>query len=87
MRLELAGPDRPGIVRDLSTGLAERGVSIEDLHTEVVDGAAGAGHVFKVRALLFVPNAVTNEALGRALDALATEMKVDLALGEGVPRG
>lgn len=87
VRLELAGPDRPGIVRDLSTGLAERGVSIEDLHTEVVDGAAGAGHVFKVRALLFVPNAVTNEALGRALDALATEMKVDLALGEGVPRG
>ena len=86
VRLELAGPDRPGIVRDLSTSLAERGVSIEDLHTEVVDGAAGAGHVFKVRALLFVPNAVTNEALGRALDALATEMKVDLALGEGAAR-
>ena len=87
VRLELAGPDRPGIVRDLSTGLAERGVSIEDLHTEVVDGAAGAGHVFKVRALLFVPNAITNEALERALDALATEMKVDLALGEGAARG
>ncbi len=87
VRLELAGPDRPGIVRDLSTSLAERGVSIEDLHTEVVDGAAGAGHVFRVRALLFVPNAITNEALERALDALATEMKVDLALGEGAARG
>ena len=86
VRLELAGPDRPGIVRDLSTSLAERGVSIEDLHTEVVDGAAGAGHVFRVRALLFVPNAITNEALERALDALATEMKVDLALGEGAAR-
>ena len=82
VRLALAGPDRPGIVRDLSTSLAERGVSIEDLHTEVVDGATAAERVFEVRALLFVPDALSNEALAHALDALATEMKMDLALGE-----
>lgn len=82
IKLELAGPDRPGIVRDLSTSLAERGVSIEDLHTEVVDGPGAAEHVFKVRALLFVPNALSNDELQHALDALASEMKMDLALGE-----
>jgi glycine cleavage system regulatory protein/folate-dependent phosphoribosylglycinamide formyltransferase PurN len=37
--LELVGDDRPGIIRDLSRNLAERGVSIEELHTQVVSGA------------------------------------------------
>ena len=82
VKLELAGPDRPGIVRDLSASLAERGVSIEDLHTELVEGAEGAGGVFRVRALLFVPNALPVEELERALGALANGMKMDLALGE-----
>jgi glycine cleavage system regulatory protein len=63
VNLELSGVDRPGIVRDLSASLAERGVSIEDLHTEVVDGASPSEHVFRVRALLFVPDALSSEAL------------------------
>jgi glycine cleavage system regulatory protein/folate-dependent phosphoribosylglycinamide formyltransferase PurN len=82
VHLELSGVDRPGIVRDLSAALAERGVSIEDLHTEVVDGAHAAEHVFRVRAMLFVPEALTGEALREGLDALASEMKMDLALGD-----
>ena len=82
VKLELAGPDRPGIVRDLSTSLAERGVSIEDLHTEVVDGPGASEHQFRVRALLFVPNALANDELQRALETLASEMKMDLALGD-----
>ena len=82
VRLDLAGPDRPGIVRELSTGLANRGVSIEDLHTEVVDGARVGETEFHVRALLYVPNALTNEQLKGALDVLAGTMRMDLALGE-----
>ena len=80
--LELAGPDRPGIVRDLSRRLAERGVSIEDLHTEIVDGNGGAPHQFKVKALLVVPKALANDALRAELAALANELTMDIALGE-----
>jgi glycine cleavage system regulatory protein len=80
--LELAGADRPGIVRDLSRRLAERGVSIEDLHTEIVDGEGGAAHQFKVKALLVVPKALGNDALRTELAALANEMTLDIALGE-----
>jgi glycine cleavage system regulatory protein len=75
--LELEGPDRPGIVRDLSRSLADRGVSIEELHTEIVD-AADAGHTFRVKALLAVPAALANDELKRGLDALASEMVIDL---------
>jgi len=83
VRLELVGHDRPGIVRDLSGSLAQRGVSIEELHTEIVSAAMSAEHLFKVKALLAVPEALPNEELRRGLEALANEMMVDLALGEG----
>jgi glycine cleavage system regulatory protein/folate-dependent phosphoribosylglycinamide formyltransferase PurN len=85
VKLELVGQDRPGIVRDLSTNLAERGVSIQELHTEIVSAAMSAEHLFKVKAILVVPDALSNEALQSGLEALANEMMVDIALGEGDP--
>ncbi len=79
--LEFTGPDRPGIVRELSGLLAQRGVSIEELSTHIVDGAAGTPHMFSVKALLVVPESLANEELQRALDALAVEMRADIGLG------
>ena len=81
VKLELTGLDRPGIVRDLSRSLAERGVSIDDLHTEIISDGASAEHLFKVKALLVVPETLAAETLRGALDALANEMMVDIALG------
>ncbi|MFO1302756.1 MAG: ACT domain-containing protein [Burkholderiales bacterium] len=82
VRLEVVGHDRPGIVRDLSSALAQRGVSIEELHTEIVSGAMTAEHLFKVKAVLLVPKSVSNDDVRRSLEALANEMMVDVALGE-----
>lgn len=82
VKLELTGLDRPGIVRDLSRALAAHGVSIDDLHTEIVDGGAKPEHLFKVNALLVVPESLSNETLRDALAALAREMMVDIALGD-----
>jgi glycine cleavage system regulatory protein/methionyl-tRNA formyltransferase len=78
LRLELSGPDRPGIVRELSVGLAERGVSIEDLHTEI-NPVNGQSH-FKVRALLVVPQALSDDTLRKVLEGLASEMMMDIGL-------
>lgn len=78
--LELVAPDRPGILRDLSKHLAVQGVSIEDLDTEIVAAAAPGQHLFKVKALLVVPDSLSNEALRTALQELADEMMVDIAL-------
>ena len=82
VKFELTGLDRPGIIRDLSRSLAERGVSIEDLHTEIVSAETSAEHLFKVKALLVVPEALPNATLRRALETLANEMMVDIALDE-----
>ena len=77
VRLELTGNDRPGIVRDLSGRLAGRGISIEELYTEVVSAAMSADPLFKVKARLAVPMVVSDAELKRELEALATEMMVD----------
>lgn len=80
VRLELVGNDHPGIVRELSGCLARRGISIEELHTEVVSAAMSAGDLFKVKAILAVPEALRDNELKRELEALATEMMVDIEI-------
>jgi glycine cleavage system regulatory protein len=80
VRLELVGNDRPGIVLDLSGCLAGRGVSIEELHTDVVSAAMSADPLFKVKAILAVPETLSNDALKRELETLAAEMMVDIDL-------
>jgi len=80
VRLELVGNDHPGIVRDLSGRLARRGISIEELHTEVVSAAMSAGELFRVKAVLAIPEALRDDELKRDLEALATEMMVDIDL-------
>ena len=84
VKLELTGLDRPGIVRDLSRSLAEQGVSIDDLHTEIVSDGASAEHLFKVKALLVVPESLPNDSLRAALGTLANQMMVDIALGDAL---
>ena len=80
VKLELVGHDRPGIVRDLAASLAQRNVSIEELHTEIVSAAMSGEHLFKVKALLLVPESLGNEQLRGGLEALANEMMVDISL-------
>jgi len=81
VKLELVGQDRPGILRDISRALADRGVSIEELETEIGSGAWSGESLFKVRALLLVPAALPVDDLRKGLEALANELMVDLALG------
>ena len=80
VRLELVGHDRPGIVRDLSGSLAERGVSIDELETHVASAAMSGESLFKVKAVLAVPDSLPNAELRRGLEALANEMMVDVEL-------
>ena len=83
LKLELVGQDRPGIVRDLSRAIADLGVSIEELETELSSAAMSGEHLFTARALLRVPANVRSAELRRVLEAIANELMVDLTLDEG----
>jgi methionyl-tRNA formyltransferase len=82
VELELVGEDRVGIVSRLTKILAERGISIETIHTEIVRSGMSGKQTFKVGAALLVPGNLSLDALRQELGTLASEMMVDIAMGE-----
>jgi glycine cleavage system regulatory protein len=58
-------------------------VNIEDLETDVSSAPMSGDMLFRARASLRVPATVTVERLRGILEALAGEIMVDVALGEG----
>ena len=81
MRLDLLGNDRPGIVRDISRHLAERGVNVESLTTEVRPAPMSGEPLFHAEALLAVPASLSTADLKEHLEALADDLMVELKLG------
>lgn len=82
VELELVGDDRVGIVSSLTKMLAERNISIESIHTEIVRSGVSGKQTFKIGAHLLVPAKLSMDDLRQELGALAHEMIVDIALGE-----
>lgn len=79
VRLQITGTDRPGIVRDVSRILAERGVNVEELESSVGSAPMSGEAMFVARARLLVPSEVELPALRAALEVLGNELMVDLA--------
>ncbi len=80
--LELVGHDRPGIVREISQALARRGVNVEELVTECVSAPMSGELLFRARARLRSPLTVAVSDLTAALEVVAHDLMVDVALGE-----
>ena len=87
VELELVGQDQVGIVSKLTKLLAERAISIESIHTDIVRSSTDGQKTFKVKAQLRVPASMSVEALQRDVGALASDMMLDIALGEGAQAG
>jgi len=82
VRLELLGNDKPGIVREISSALASRGVSVDSLETEVVSGSMSADLLFKAEATLLVPPGTDIDDLQATLEAIAADLMVDITLAD-----
>jgi glycine cleavage system regulatory protein len=82
LRLELLGADHPGIVAEISASLAARGVSIEELSTDVREAPMAGGTLFEARAVLNAPPATDPEALRSMLEGLADELMVEIRLSD-----
>ncbi|WP_271410309.1 glycine cleavage system protein R [Pseudomonas sp. Q1-7] len=80
IRLDLVGNDRPGIVRDITRLLAELGVNLESLVTEVMPAPMSSEPLFHAEALLAVPLTLSLDTLQAKLESLADELMVELNL-------
>ena len=80
--LELTGDDRVGIVRDVARILAERGVNVEELESDVTSAPMSGEPLFSARAVLRVPATLSLADLRTSLEALGSELMVDLATAD-----
>ena len=87
LRLELLGADHPGILAEISASLASRGVSIEELSTDVREAPMAGGMLFEAHALLSAPPATSIVGLRSMLEDHADDLMVECKLSndEGVP--
>ena len=78
--LELMGNDRPGIIHDITSILANHGINVKDLETVVEGAAMGGGDLFKAWIRLEVPPAADIDKLESELEDTANELMVDIRL-------
>ena len=83
--LGILGRERPGIVRDVTQTLTHLGVNIEEF-TSGLEGEPFTGvEMFRATARLSVPDGLKLDELRKALERLAAEIMVDLAVDHGQP--
>jgi glycine cleavage system regulatory protein len=80
LQLDLVGQDRPGIVREISSVLASLGVNVEELNTERLSAPTTGQALFHATAELRLPSGLEQERLREALEAVAHDLMVDVAL-------
>jgi glycine cleavage system regulatory protein len=78
--MELVGNDRPGIVRDITRLLAEQGVNVERLVTDVTPAPMSNEPLFHANATLGVPADLALDDLQARLETLADDLMVELVL-------
>lgn len=77
-RLEVMGHDRPGIVREISSALAARGVNVEELATERISAPMTGDPMFVARAGIQLPDGLEPAVLRGALEKIAADLMVEL---------
>ena len=78
MRLDITGTDRPGIVRDVTRVLVQRGANIVAFATDYVEAPMSGGLLFHAEVEARVPPDGM-EALRTGLEALQDDLQLDVS--------
>ena len=76
--ISVYGADKPGIVYRVTRELGERNVNITDLNTKLIGSDERPVYVMMIEAIL--PDGMDPEEIEATMNALKTEMSVDISL-------
>ncbi|MEQ8517291.1 MAG: ACT domain-containing protein [Chromatocurvus sp.] len=81
IQLDILGPDRPGIVREITRALNNAGINIHSMESRVTPAPMSGEALFTARILAAAPDTTAEIDLRRALDAVAeaTTLDIDIA--------
>ena len=79
---ELTGADHPGIVREVSRVLAQFGVNIEMLQTDVYSASMSGNQMFRARLKILCPASFELPEIINALEDIANDIMVDISVAD-----
>ena len=84
MKLDIIGPDRPGILQDVTSQLVGYDINVVEMETAVRPASMSGELNFIADALVEGPNEVDIESLDKQLDAVARNLGLDILFEESV---
>lgn len=78
--LSVIGPDRPGIVREVSRILAQHQINVTELDSAVASAPMSAELIFSARIAAWTPESADIEGLRTTLDEIAEDMTLEIDL-------
>lgn len=78
--LEVVGGDRPGIMRQISRVIADKGINVRRLETSRSGAPWSGGALFRAHIALDVPEGEALDALRQDLEAIALDLMVEVRL-------
>ncbi len=85
LHIELLGQDRPGIVREVTTVLADLHANIASLTTSTESSAWSGEPLFRAKVQVTLPPGLTPDTVQNALEAISGELMVDFTLTTAIP--
>ena len=82
LALELIGPDRPGIVREVFRAISALNINVDELETECTSAPWTGEPLFKAKARLALESATSLDQLRQDLDSVARELTLEIDLIE-----
>jgi glycine cleavage system regulatory protein len=77
--VDVVGNDRPGIVRELASAIANAGGNVEELTTGL-ESAPMSGHpMFRAHGVISIPENSETDSLIRAIESLGGDLTVDVS--------
>ena len=80
LTLSILGPDRPGIVKEVSRALADAGINVVELESRVENAAFTGESMFRAEIRAQTPDNQDMLAIEAQLDAIAEAMTLDIDL-------
>lgn len=74
------GPDRPGIVREISSALAHYRINLEKLDTRLSSMPYSGEPLFEAEGIMAIPADLNRSELDERLDTIANELAMDIVL-------
>ena len=78
--LTVLGPDRLGIVKEISHALAQRNINVVEMDSHVDSAAMSGEALFRARIDALVPEDTDMDGLHDSLDEIANHMTLDIEL-------